>query len=50
MVDLAEGTAAKPVVARDGKETFEIGSRLFPGCRLAGVVREEAVAGEEEDK
>ena len=32
---------AMPVVAGSGKEAFEIGRALFPGCRLAGVAREE---------
>ncbi len=36
-----ESIATKPVIAREGKEAFEIGRRLFPGCRLAGAVREE---------
>lgn len=39
--DLPEGIATRPVVARDGKEAFEIGHRLFLGCRLVGVMREE---------
>ncbi len=41
IIDLADGIATKPVVASDGRETFEIGRKRFPGCRLAGVVREE---------
>lgn len=42
-----ESFTYKPVVARDGKEAFEIGRRLFPGCQLAGVMLEEQ--GEEAD-
>ena len=41
IIDLPDGIGTRPVVARDGKEAFEIGRRLFPGCRLAGAVREE---------
>jgi len=41
IVDLPDGIAIRPVEASNGKEAFEIGHRLFPGCRLAGVVRGE---------
>jgi len=41
IIDLPDGIGTRPVVAREGKEAFEIGRRLFPGCRLAGAVREE---------
>ena len=41
IIDLPEGIATRPVIASSGKEAFEIGRRLFPGCRLAGAVREE---------
>ena len=41
IVDLPEGIGIRPVEVRNGKEAFEIGHQLFPGCRLAGVVREE---------
>lgn len=30
----------RSVEASSGQEAFEIGRKLFPGCRLAGVVRE----------
>jgi len=41
IIDLPEGISTRPVIASNGEEAFEIGHRLFPGCRLAGVVREE---------
>jgi hypothetical protein len=41
IIDLPDGISTRPVIASSGKEAFEIGRRLFPGCRLAGVVREE---------
>jgi hypothetical protein len=36
-----DSIGTRPVIASSGKEVFEIGRRLFPGGRLAGVVREE---------
>lgn len=45
IIDLPDGIDTRPVEASSRKEAFEIGRKLFPGCRLAGVVREE----EEED-
>ena len=41
IIDLPEGIATRPVEASNGKEAFEIGRKLFPGCSLAGVAREE---------
>ena len=41
IIDLPDGIGTRPVVASSGKEAFEIGRKLFPGCRLAGVIREE---------
>ena len=41
IVDLPDGIGTRPVIAGSGKEAFEIGRKLFPGCRLAGVIREE---------
>ena len=41
IIDLPDGIGTRPVVANSGKEAFEIGRKLFPGCRLAGVIREE---------
>jgi len=46
IVELPEGIGIRPVEASNGKEAFEIGHRLFPGCRLAGVVREDEDYGE----
>jgi hypothetical protein len=40
IIDLPEGIGTRPVIAKDSKEAFEIGHKLFPGCRLAGVIRE----------
>lgn len=42
IIDLPDGIGTRPVEASSGKEAFEIGLKLFPGCRLAGVVREES--------
>lgn len=41
IIDLPDGIGTRPVEASNGKESFEIGRKLFPGCRLAGVVRDE---------
>jgi hypothetical protein len=41
IIDLPDGIGTRPVVAGSGKEAFEIGRKLFPGCRLAGAIREE---------
>jgi len=41
IIDLPDGITSRPVIASTGAEAFEIGHRLFPGCRLAGVVRED---------
>lgn len=41
IVELPDGIGTRSVEASSGEEAFEIGHRLFPGCRLAGVMREE---------
>ena len=46
IADLPEGIGIRPVEASNGKEAFEIGHRLFPGCWLAGVARD----GEDDDE
>lgn len=48
IIDLPDGIATKAVVASDGQEAFAIGRKLFPGCRLAGVMRDEEEDGEDE--
>ena len=45
IVDLPDGIGTRLVVVSSGKESFEIGRRLIPGCRPAGVVREEEGEG-----
>ena len=49
IVDLPDRIAIRPVEASNGKEAFEIGRKLFPGCRLAGVVREEEDGPDDEE-
>ena len=49
IVDLPDGIGTRPVVASSGKEAFEIGRKLFPGCRLAGVMREEEDGPDDEE-
>jgi len=41
IIDLPGGVVTRPVIASNGEEAFEIGRKLLPGCRLAGVVRED---------
>jgi len=41
IVQLPDGLATAPVFAEDSKQAFELGKKLFPGCRLAGVLRDE---------
>ena len=46
IIDLPEGMATAPVYAKDGQHAFEIGRKLYPGCRLAAVAREDEGEGE----
>ena len=45
IIDLSDGIGTRPVIASNGEEAFEIGRKLFPGCRLARVVRGEEDEG-----
>ncbi len=40
LVDLPEGIWTAPIFAEDSKQALKLGKKLYPGCRLAGVVRE----------
>ena len=37
---MSDGNGPRSVEESSGKEAFEIGRKLLPGCRLAGVMRE----------
>lgn len=41
ITDRPDGIGARQVEASSGEVAFEIGRKLFPGCRLAGAMREE---------
>ena len=49
IIDLPDGMATAPVYARDGQHAFELGRKLYPGCRLAAVAREDEGEHEPEE-
>ena len=48
IIDLPNGMATAQVYAKDGQQAFELGRKLYPGCRLAAVAREDEEEAEAE--